>query len=62
MSIHHDVTIHCDTCGWWEHGDRSTTARRRKRGWVIWQDEESGRWQHTCPNCNTQPHEQEPQS
>lgn len=58
MSIHHDVTIHCDTCGLWEHGDSRTTRQRRNAGWSIWPDDR-GKWCHKCPTCNTQSTEQD---
>lgn len=51
MSINHTVTVHCDTCGHWEHVDGEPARRRRKRGWRMWQDEDTGRWVHSCPRC-----------
>lgn len=50
MSIRHDVTINCDTCGHWIHADGVPTRARRREGWSIWQ-EEGGRWRHKCPTC-----------
>lgn len=57
MSIHHEVTVHCDTCGFWEYGNARTTRQRRRAGWIIWQDEYFS-WRHTCPNCAAAPSNQ----
>lgn len=50
MSIRHDVTIHCDLCMHWTHGNRNGTAALRKQGWLSWRNE-SGRARHVCPHC-----------
>jgi hypothetical protein len=53
VSIHHEVSVHCDRCGHWEHGNVQTTAQRRQAGWVIWtsQGGRYGRRLHLCPTC-----------
>lgn len=51
MSIHHEVTIHCDSCGQWERGEERTTRQRREAGWRIWQEAGTRRWRHKCPDC-----------
>lgn len=61
MSIHHEVTVHCDGCGYWEqgnpggHGSSQITRHRRKTGWRIWREHGWGPWQHLCPTCNGTP-------
>jgi len=50
MSIRHQVSVHCDTCGHWEYGSDDSTRGRRKKGWLIWQDDQ-GHWCHKCPWC-----------
>lgn len=50
MSLTHIVTIHCDHCGHWIHGDGVPTRVRRRQGWLVWQDE-NGHWCHLCPRC-----------
>jgi hypothetical protein len=50
MSIHHEVTVHCDTCGEWERVDGEPARKRRRRGWRMWKDE-YGSWRHSCPKC-----------
>jgi hypothetical protein len=52
MSIRHEVTIHCDSCAYWEVGDDQTTRQRRRRGWLIWQNKDN-QWRHACPNCSS---------
>lgn len=55
MSIHHTVTIHCDSCCHWEHGgdlgdtmNRSPRERKR-RGWIVYR--EGRHLRHKCPSC-----------
>lgn len=63
MSIHHEVTVHCDGCGNWEQGNHGgtnsskITRQRRREGWLIWRNDwspeygTSGPWRHLCPRC-----------
>jgi len=52
MSIHHEVSVHCDVCSYWEWGSQHTTAQRRAAGWTIWREDHGRRsFRHTCPDC-----------
>jgi hypothetical protein len=52
VSIHHEVSVHCDGCGHWQHGNDSTTRQRRSDGWSIWRTGGTcGHWRHLCPTC-----------
>lgn len=55
MSLTTEVTVHCDTCGVWEHTDAAgsvaATARDRiRRGWVKTTDK-YGKRRDQCPDC-----------
>ena len=51
MSIHHEVSVHCDACGHWQYGNESNIRQRRQDGWLIWRSED-GHWRHLCPICS----------
>lgn len=50
MSIHHEVSIHCDDCGQWKYANGETTKQRDKAGWVRYKEGYSTR--HRCPECS----------
>lgn len=50
MSIHHEVSVHCDECSQWEYRNGKTAAQAKKEGWVSYI--ERGMRMHKCPECS----------
>jgi hypothetical protein len=56
VSLFTEVTVHCDSCGKWEHCSdsitgKSTAADRKRRGWLIVNDGRTAARADYCPDC-----------